>query len=321
MTRILAYRFSAFGDVAMAAPVIKEFLRQNPDAEVIMVSRRIFADLFSGIERLQFHGIKVDDYKGLRGMRQLSTELCDLYSPNAVADLHDVIRTKMLNVFYKKRGIKVAKIDKGKKEKERLTDVNNLNKHPLRSTVERYADVFRSLGFTVDLPHTVQPIAQEKSGVGFAPFAQHRGKMLPLEKSFELVRLISQKEKVYFFGASGAEAELLETWQKRLPNTVNLAGKLSLEEELGAIAKLRVMISMDSANMHLASLVGTRAVSVWGSTHRFAGFLGYGQSEADVVEVKDLTCRPCSAFGDRPCYRGDYACLNELRVQQIIEKL
>ena len=81
------------------------------------------------------------------------------------------------------------------------------------------------------------------------------------------------------------------------------------------------MISMDSANMHLASLVGTRCVSVWGSTHHFAGFLGYGQSVDDVVEVKDLTCRPCSVFGDKPCYRGDWACLQELDIQKINDKI
>jgi ADP-heptose:LPS heptosyltransferase len=77
---------------------------------------------------------------------------------------------------------------------------------------------------------------------------------------------------------------------------------------------------MDSANMHLASLMGTRCISIWGSTHPYAGFLGFGQSEDDVVQVEDLTCRPCSVFGDKECYRGDWACLEELDIQKIVEK-
>lgn len=81
------------------------------------------------------------------------------------------------------------------------------------------------------------------------------------------------------------------------------------------------MISMDSANMHLASIVGTRCVSIWGATHPYAGFLGFGQSENDVVQINDLTCRPCSVFGDKECYRGDWACLEEINVQQIIDKI
>jgi hypothetical protein len=62
-------------------------------------------------------------------------------------------------------------------------------------------------------------------------------------------------------------------------------------------------------------------VSVWGATHYFAGFLGYGQSEKDIVEISDLECRPCSVFGNKPCYRGDYACLNQIEISEILNKI
>ena len=64
MTRILAYRFSAFGDVAMTAPVFREFLEQNPDVEIVMVSRKNFESLFSDIPNVIFKGVNLDDYKG-----------------------------------------------------------------------------------------------------------------------------------------------------------------------------------------------------------------------------------------------------------------
>jgi len=145
--------------------------------------------------------------------------------------------------------------------------------------------------------------------------------MLPLEKSFELARILAKKHTVYFFGGGKKETETLEEWENKIPNTKSLSGKLKLTEELIKISELEVMISMDSANMHLASLVGTRCVSVWAATHPYAGFLGFGQSEQDVVQVKDLTCRPCSVFGDKECYRGDWACLEEFNIQKIIEKI
>lgn len=321
MIRILAYRFSAFGDVAMTVPVITEFLEQNPGVEVVMVSRNNFNDLFEGIPNLIFKGIEIDDYSGIFGINKLAKELRKEFVPDYIADLHDVIRTKMLNIFFKIKGYKVFVLDKGKEEKEKLTDIQNLDKFPLKQTTERYADVFRSMGFSVNLSHQYRTVTSEKSGIGFAPFAQHQGKMLPLEKSFELAKLIAKKDKLYFFGGGKKETEILEQWVNQIPNTENLAGKLSMSEELQRISQLKTMISMDSANMHLASLVGTRCVSVWGSTHHFAGFLGYGQSVDDVVEVKDLTCRPCSVFGDKPCYRGDWACLQELDIQQINDKI
>lgn len=305
----------------MTAPVFREFLEQNPGVEIIMVSRKNFEALFTGIPNVTFKGIDLDDYKGLFGLRKLSNELIREFNPDCIANLHDVIRTKVLDRIYRRKGLKVFKIDKGKEEKEHLTDVWNLEKLQLKSTVERYADVFREMGFKVELSHQLRPVSAQKSGIGFAPFAQHKGKMLPLEKSYELVRTLARKHTVYFFGGGKKETETLEKWEEEIPNTKNLAGKLNLTEELNYIAGLEVMISMDSANMHLASLVGTRCVSIWGATHPYAGFLGFGQSEEDVVQVKDLSCRPCSVFGDKECYRGDWACLEEFNIQKVVDRV
>jgi len=321
VTRILAYRFSAFGDVAMTVPVLTEFLEQNPSVEIIMVSRNSFKDLFAGIPNLLFKGIEIDDYKGFMGMHKLSEELLYEFNFQYVADLHDVIRTKILDRIFSRKGFRVFKINKGKDEKEKLTDIWNLNKKQLKPTTERYAEVFREMGFALELSHQLRPTVGSKSGIGIAPFAQHKGKMLPLEKMVEVARILSKHHKIYFFGGGKSEIDILNHWKSQIPNSENLAGTLRLHQELEKIASLKLMISMDSANMHLASLVGTRCVSIWGSTHPFAGFLGYGQSIEDAVQIKDLTCRPCSVFGDKVCYRGDWACLEEVSVQQILDKI
>lgn len=302
----------------MTVPVFREFLAQNPDVQVVMVSRSQFKDLFDNIPNLIFKGIDFEDYKGFLGLRKLSKTLLKEFKPDYIADLHDVIRTKALDLFFMKNGFKVFKINKGKEEKEKLTDVWNLDKMPLRLTCERYADIFRAMNFRLELSHRY-PENNQKSGIGIAPFAQHKGKMLPLEKTFEVAKILATRHKLYFFGGGKSEINILDSWAEQIPNTENLAGRLSLKEELQKIAELEVMISMDSANMHLASLVGTRCISVWGSTHPYAGFLGYGQSENDIVQVKDLTCRPCSVFGDKACYRGDWACLEEIDIQKIID--
>lgn len=305
----------------MTVPVCVEFLEQNPDVQIIFISRDNFKDLFDRHPRLIFKGISFDDYKGVFGIRKLTRQLIREFKPDYVADLHDVIRTKMVNTIFKRHRYQVYKINKGKEEKEKLTNIWNLDKKPLKRTVERYADVFRKMGFSLELSHKYRSQSDEKSGIGFAPFAQHKGKMMPLEKSFELARILAKSHKIYFFGGGKEEDEILRKWESQIPNTLSLSGKLTLKEELKKISELETMISMDSANMHLASLMGTRCVSVWGSTHHFAGFLGYGQSEDDIVQVKDLSCRPCSVFGDKECFRGDYACLEELNIQKIIDKI
>jgi ADP-heptose:LPS heptosyltransferase len=93
-----------------------------------------------------------------------------------------------------------------------------------------------------------------------------------------------------------------------------------MRDELILMSHLDLMVSMDSANMHLASLTGTPVVSVWGATHPYAGFMGWNQSVDNAVQVEH-PCRPCSIYGNKKCHRGDYACLNDIKPQQIIEKI
>ncbi len=305
----------------MTAPIFREILEQNPNLEIVMVSRGFFKDVFEGVPRLTFKGVNVEEYKGYFGLTKLAKELEAEFKPNYIADLHQVIRSKILNFYFKRKGYSVFNLDKGKEEKKELTDVNNIDKKQLKLTTERYADVFRKMGFSIELSHQLRPISEVKEGVGFAPFAQHEGKIMPEDKAFELASLIAKTKKVYFFGGGKKESEILADWENRIPNSESLAGKLKLKAELQKISELEVMISMDSANMHLASVVGTRCISVWEQTHHYAGFLGYGQSLDDIVHVKDLTCRPCSVFGDKECYRGDWACREELNIHQVIQKI
>lgn len=319
--KILAYRFSAFGDVAMLAAVLSDFLKQNPDVEIIMVSRKNFQPLFKQIERLSFHAVELNHYKGIIGLWKLYQELKKQYQVNYVVDFHDVLRTKILNFFFSKSGFVVSKIEKGRKEKKELVNIWNLEKKQLKRTIERYADALRKLGFECVLSDELPKNNSQKEGVGFAPFARHQGKQLPLNKAHDFVMKLAKRKKVYLFGGKGKEADLFEKWALENHNIINLAGILSLEEELEKIRSLECMISMDSANMHLASLVGTRCISVWGQTHPDAGFLGYGQKEEDVVQVEDLSCRPCSIFGNEKCFRGDWACLEEIDTDKIIEKI
>ena len=99
-----------------------------------------------------------------------------------------------------------------------------------------------------------------------------------------------------------------------------MIGKLNMRTELNLMSHLDVMLSMDSANMHLASLVNIPVVSIWGATHPYAGFMGWRQLPVNTVQL-DLSCRPCSVYGQKPCWRGDYACLRDIKPEQVIAKI
>ena len=158
--------------------------------------------------------------------------------------------------------------------------------------------------------------------IGIAPFAAHKGKIYPLEKMESVIELLLEREpncRIFLFGGGAEERELLTQWESRHDRcTCALLG--SLYNELVLMSHLDTMVSMDSANMHLASLTGTRVVSVWGATHPFAGFMGWNQSPADAVQTT-LPCRPCSIFGNKPCLHGDYPCLNSITPEEIVERV
>jgi ADP-heptose:LPS heptosyltransferase len=146
--------------------------------------------------------------------------------------------------------------------------------------------------------------------------------MYPLTKMEAVVSALSRNEntEILLFGGGQYEITICEEWCNKYPHVKNYAGKLSLNEELSQIKQLDIMISMDSANMHLASLVGTRVISIWGATHPHAGFLGWKQSHEDIIQ-QDMDCRPCSVYGNKPCFRKDYACMETIAPEQIIKKI
>ncbi len=319
--KVLAYRFSAFGDVIMAATVVREMMAQNPNLELLFVSRLKYGYFFEQIPRVEFIGLDLDEKRGLGGLYTFFKNIRAQHKIDAVADLHNVIRSKFLTRLFSFHNIPVQVINKGKEEKENLTAPLNVSKTPLKSTVERYADVFRELGIKIQLS---QNLAQkngntQRKGIGFSPFAQHIGKMLPLAKSELLLRALLEKDEVYLFGGGPEEIEVLENWSQKFPNAYCVAGTMGIEQEVDLISHLKVMISMDSANMHLASWAGTRCISIWCATHPFAGFLGYGQQWEDAVGQDDLTCRPCSVFGNKACFRGDYACKETFPLQRVLD--
>lgn len=332
---LLVIRFSAMGDVAMTVPVIKTLLNQHPDVHVTFVSRPGFAAFFEGIPRLTYLSVDVDrDYKGFTGIFKLFGHLAKRQRYYAVADLHDNLRTKLLRRFFSVTGLPYARTDKGRKDKKLLTRFPGKVLRPLKPTTERYADVFRKLGYTVVLDHKLnkQPLAlsdeivavtgeKTRKWIGIAPFAKHKGKIYPMERMWEVVKWLDARNvTIFLFGGSLLEQEICSQWESEFENVVSVVNKLTMHQELALVSQLEVMLSMDSAGMHLASLTGTPTVSVWGATHYYAGFLGYGQSENNIV-ADNIECRPCSVYGNKPCFRGDYACLYRIKPEMITARL
>lgn len=338
MARILIIRFSAFGDVAMTIPVISALAAQYPQHEITVLSRNTWQPLFQRLpSNVSF--IAADftgKHKGFLGLNKLYSELKSLHF-DYVADFHHVLRSKYLCLRFWLSDIPVVYICKGRAGKKKLVRRYHKVMQDQKSSFYRYADVLEKLGFPISLNFVsiygegkgdfseIEPIVglkNEQKWIGIAPFAKHLGKIYPIELQEQIVAYFAAlpHSKVFLFGGGQSEQEVFNSWVEKYPSVVSMTGKLNMSTELNLMSYLDVMLSMDSANMHLASLVNIPVVSIWGPTHPYAGFMGWKQSSINTVQL-NLSCRPCSVFGQKPCWRGDYACLRGISPSQIIAKI
>lgn len=340
--RVLVTRFSAIGDVAMTVPVLYSACRTYPDDTFYFVTRPSMLSIFVN-PPANLHLIGADvksDYVGIRGMSRLLKELREEYFIDTYIDLHAVLRTIALGIFCRLKGIPVSRINKGRRGKRALTRRNNKVMLPLLSSRARYRDAFYRAGFPLtenfdgiygrDSRAPEEVIAdmagtknEGEKWVGIAPFAKHKGKIYPPELMEQVIAQISGHKhiRIFLFGGGDDERATLGAWAAKYPRTISLAEKhWGFAKEMALMSHFDVMLTMDSANMHLASLVNVPVVSIWGATHPYCGFKGWRQRE-DLTLQLPMPCRPCSTFGNKPCYRGDYLCLNGIPPSAVVAKL
>lgn len=338
---LLVIRMSAMGDVALTLVAIRSALDHYPEINITIVTRKQFIPFFEHIDRLTIVVADVKQkHKGFYGLYKLYREIKQHQKIDAVLDLHDVLRSHILSFYFRMIGVPVFRIDKGRKEKKQLTAKKNKQFRQLKHIVARYLNVFKDAGYSAELSshknwfnHAIFPesfiqksggLPKRTSWIGIAPFAKHREKIWPLEKMEALIEyLVREGNTIFLFGGGQHEINILEQLRKKYKYLVVVAGNLTLEEELGLISRLDVMISMDSANMHLAALSGVTVVSIWGPTHPFAGFAPIGDNEKLIVQIPHdkLACRPCSVYGNKPCWRGDHACMEGITKEMVLEKI
>ena len=337
MARILVVRLSALGDVAMLVPAICSVAAKYPQDRFTVLTRAAYAPLFQNLGfNINVMPFNPKKHSGVLGFFKVLKRLIKKDFTH-VADTHDVLRSKGFRYALRMMGKRVSYIDKGRAEKQNFVD-SKIAKKPLKTSTERYMDVFSDLGFPAEYSFTnfftfternfylLRSIVgeEEKTGkwIGIAPFAKHAEKTYSLKKMENVVRALTAnpENRIFLFGAKKDEA-VLNMWCTKYPNTQSMVGKFSLATEMLLISYLDVMVSMDSANLHLASLVEVPVVSIWGATHPYMGFYDLNQDINNAV-YEEIDCRPCSVYGNVPCIRYEHMkCMKILPSQKVLDKV
>ena len=326
------------GDVAMTVPVIRAFSQQHPNVKITIVSRPFFKPFFDGIPNLDFFAVDVKNrHKGFIGLLKLYSDLKQL-NIDAIADLHNVLRSKIVRTLFALSGNKTASTDKGRTGKKELTRAENKIFKPLKSMFDRHVETFGKLGFSIDLSQSKFPskailsedvlqISKAKlndSWIGIAPFAQYESKVYPHDLIQRVIDelALNSNNKIFLFGGGNKEIEILNEFSKGKENTIVVAGKLNLQQELQLISNLDVMLSMDSGNAHIAAMLGIKVITLWGATHPFAGFSPFNQPLENclVSDRNQFPLLPTSVYGNK-IVEGYQDAMRTISPEIIVEKI
>ena len=327
----MVFRFSAMGDVAMLVPILRCLYKQNTNVTVTLVTRKRFVPIFKEFKALQIVTPDfANQHKGLKGLYRLYKELKQR-KPHRIADIHKNLRTAVLRMFFKLSFTRIKVINKGYAERKRLTDPSKKTMKPLTPQHYRYVEVFTRLGFPIDLDQHEFPIKPallksmmdidlpaNRKWIGIAPFAAHPGKVYPLDLMQKVVGYLQQQHSIFLFGHGPKETDQINTWAKAYPHVVSQALELPFSEQLDLIANLDVMLSMDSANGHLAANFNVPVVTLWGMTHPFLGFSPFGQNNHLLADRESFPKIPTSAYG-KVIPKGYKDAMRTISPEEVIE--
>ena len=331
---ILVLRISALGDVAMLVPVLREVFKTYPDVKITLLSRAKMQPLFEEFKAVEFFPFDPKKHKGLVGLWKLFFALKKQHIM-AVADLHYVLRSRVLSLFFICFGIKVKHLNKNRRGRKELINTEKKDIKPLGSVHNFYAQVFNNLGYPIDLSQHQFPKrlakkskaiiegfkVEKRKWIGIAPFAAHLGKRYPLDLMQKVVCYLQQEHDVFLLGRGIEEEKQLMLWAAAYKNAHSITN-LSFNRQLKLIAHLDVMLSMDSANGHIAANYNIPVITLWGMTHPYAGFKPFNQPDENQITLNRNRYPkiPTSIYGNK-IPQGYEEAFRSIAPKEIIEKV
>jgi ADP-heptose:LPS heptosyltransferase len=325
-TKFLIIRFSSIGDIILTTPVVRCLKKQFPNAEIHFVTKKNYYSLLENNPYIDQVFVLEESLFDLLSI--LKSENYDF-----VIDLHNNLRSGIIknylglfswkNLFLKKSLLRTFSFDKLNFRKWILVKFKK-NIMPNIHIVDRYLATISSFGVKNDaagLDYFIQekdifnlkslPENYQKNYIVYAIGGQHETKKLPLKKMIELCQTI-QKPLILIGGKEDfVQGEQLVSEFQGKKIILNLCGKLNLNQSASIVEQSDLVYTHDTGMMHVAAALKKNIISIWGNTVPALGMYPY-QTNFEVIENKDLHCRPCSKIGYNKCPLGHFRCMNDL---------
>ncbi|MFH1320629.1 MAG: glycosyltransferase family 9 protein [Bacteroidota bacterium] len=327
LTKILIIRFSSIGDIILTTPVIRCIKQQfEGETEIHYLTKKKFASILEAnpyITKLHTIEDKVSEVtSSLKGVQF-----------DYVIDLHNNIRSALV-----KRKLKGLSFTVNKINLRKWLMVNfKINRLPDVHIVDRYMDTLKLFSVKNDcngldyfIPDKEEvdlsslPESHREGYLGFAIGAKHKTKCLPLDKIISICKKIGKP--IVLLGDAD-DKEKAETIKGSVGNTIfNACGKYSINQSASLVRQAEKIITHDTGLMHVAAAFKKDIVSVWGNTIPEFGMYPYLTGTGvggmgTIIEIKNLSCRPCSKLGFKKCPKKHFKCMNLIDEEEIVEAI
>jgi lipopolysaccharide heptosyltransferase II len=321
INKILVIRLSSVGDIVLTSPVIRGLKKRFPNSSISILVKEEYKELAWLIPYVNEVLIlpKGGIFKFIRLLNQKKFDI--------VIDLHKNLKSYL--IYYLLKATKKIRYKKNVIKRLLLILFSKINFSSL-SVIKSYYKCLERLGVTDDglgpklivnksNPHIKHLLSYnpeaEKILIAISPFARHKPKQWKIDYFAEVADWIANN--IGYVVIIGEEVEQKELFNKlNQKRIINLIGKTSLEELVSVISYCKILITNDSGPMHIASALGVRIIAIFGPTTPKFGFAPYGKD--NIILEKQLSCRPCSLHGSKPCKYKHYKCLNEIKPKEVI---
>jgi ADP-heptose:LPS heptosyltransferase len=305
--KILVVRFSSIGDIVLTTPVVR-MLKKQLNAEVHYLTKSTYVSVLQNNPYID-SVYQIED--------SINEVIADLKNEkyDYVIDLHNNLRTQILKL---RLDVPAKSFNKLTIEKFMLTTFK-MDSLPDVHIVDRYLDTVTHLGvqndnegldFFLKDENKVDLSQFSNSFIAFVIGGQHVTKMLPTEKIISIINKLN--ESVVLIGGP-EDLERGEEIIAATKNTFNSCGKYNINQSAYLVKNAKHVITHDTGMMHIAAALKKKIYSVWGNTVPEFGMHPYlSDSNSKIIEVKDLSCRPCSKIGYDTCPKGHFKCMQEI---------
>jgi len=308
--KILILRFSSIGDIVLTTPVVRCIKKQMPSAEIHFAVKKQYRGILDANPYIDCVHELSDLYSLIKVLRGLHFDY--------VIDLHNNLRTRIIKIAL---GVPAYSFSKLNWEKYLLIRNKSTKVMPSVHIVDRYMDTVKQLGIQNDLAGldyfipddkgfnvSTLPASFQNGYIALIIGGTHATKRLPNEKLIALIHhlngpmiLLGGPEDV-----SNADFILSKTSSDAV---LNLVGKITLNQSASIVQQAAYVITHDTGLMHIAAAFHKTIFTFWGNTIPELGMYPYLTTHTDL-EVKGLSCRPCSKIGFDACPKGHFNCMN-----------